>query len=160
MDKHGVVPTEEASVSVNEIMRGYGASYLETHETTAHQRRVMQDLRDCRSGALGGQIKQCDSCGEVHYHNHSCRNRHCPQCGGAARSEWLMHRGEELLPVPYFHVVFTIDHVWNPLLVRNQAVCYDLPYEATEDEITPVTVHSTTHQQVNFRLKTGRFVNE
>lgn len=129
MDEDAVVSAEKANFSVNEIMRRYGASYLETHETTAQQRRVMQDLIDCRTGALGGQIKQCDRCGEIHHHNHSCRNRHCPQCGGAARGEWLMRRGEELLPVPYFHVVFTIDHVWNELLVRNQAVCYDLLYE-------------------------------
>ena len=73
-------------------------------------------------------MEQCDACDEVHYRNHSCRNRHCPQCGGQARSEWLLRRSEELLPVPYFHLVFTIDHQWNPLMLMNQRLCYDLLY--------------------------------
>lgn len=92
------------------------------------QRRVLCDIIDCRSGSLGGHIEQCDSCHEVHYRHHSCRNRHCPQCGGLARSEWLLSRSSELLLVPYYHVVFTLDHVWNPLLRLNQQVCYDLLY--------------------------------
>jgi hypothetical protein len=120
---------EPVSYSVNEIFRVYGSAYAETHRMTAQQRRVMQDIIDCRSGALGGHIEQCDQCGEIHYRNHSCRNRHCPQCGGLSRGEWLFERAAELLPVPYFHVVFTLDHVWNALLRLNQPVCYDLLYE-------------------------------
>ena len=118
----------ENNHSVNEIFRLYGRSYEENHWMTKEQRRVMQEIIDCRSGALGGHIEQCDSCDKIHYRNHSCRNRHCPQCGGVARSEWLLSRSEELLDVPYFHVVFTIDHVWNPLMLVNQQFCYDLLY--------------------------------
>ena len=95
---------------------------------TAQQRRVVQDIIDCRSGALGGHIEQCDRCGEVQYRHHSCRNRHCPQCEGGARAEWLLARGAELLPVPYYHGVFTVDHIWNEVMRWNQPVCYDLLY--------------------------------
>ena len=119
----------EKNHTVNEIFREYGESYETTHRMTKEQRRLMQDMIDCRSGALGGHVEQCDSCRKYHYRNHSCRNRGCPQCGGSARSEWLLSRSEELLNVPYFHVVFTIDHVWNPLMLINQQVCYDLFYE-------------------------------
>ena len=155
---------EEKSHSVNEIFRQYGESYEKTNRMTKEQRRVMQDIVDCRSGALGGHIKQCDSCRKIHYQNHSCRNRNCPQCGGLARSEWLLRRSEELLDVPYFHVVFTIDHVWNPLLLINQQACYDLLYETVNGllkeygqrylggEVGFLTVLHTWGQKLNYHV--------
>jgi hypothetical protein len=118
----------EAGYSVNEIFRQHGAAYAETRRLSAEQRRVIRNLSDCRTLALGGHIEQCDTCEAVHYRYHSCRDRHCPQCGGLARAEWLMSRAEELLPVPYYHAVFTVDHIWNGLLRANQPVCYDLLY--------------------------------
>lgn len=154
----------ENSHSVNEIFRQYGRSYEQTHSVTREQRRVMQDIIDCRSGALGGHIGQCDSCRKVHYRNHSCRNRNCPQCGGLARSEWLLRRSKELLDVPYFHVVFTIDHVWNPLMLINQQVCYDLLYEIVNQllkeygqrylggEVGFLTVLHTWGQKLNYHV--------
>jgi len=118
----------EAGYSVNAIFRQHGAAYAETRRLSAEQRRVIRNLSDCRTLALGGHIEQCDRCEAVHYRYHSCRDRHCPQCGGLARAEWRMSRAEELLPVPYYHAVFTVDHVWNPLMRANQQVCYDLLY--------------------------------
>jgi len=122
------VEASEAGLSVNEILRAYGAEYAEQHGLSAEQRRVIRNLSDCRTMALGGHIEQCEKCAAIHYRYHSCRDRHCPQCGGLARAEWLMSRAEELLPVPYYHAVFTVDHVWNGLLLANQQVCYDLLY--------------------------------
>ncbi|MCB0123549.1 MAG: transposase, partial [Caldilineaceae bacterium] len=129
----GVSEVEAPSVSVNEIFRRYGASYAAQYVMTAEQRRVMQDIIDCRSGALGGHIEQCDACGEVQYRHHSCRNRHCPQCEGNARAEWLVARGEELLPAPYYHGVFTVDHIWNEVMRWNQQLCYDLLYRVVNE---------------------------
>jgi len=154
----------EKSHSVNEIFRQYGESYEASHRMTKAQRRLMQDMIDCRSGALGGHVEQCDSCREIHYRNHSCRNRGCSQCGGSARSEWLLSRSEELLDVPYFHVVFTIDHVWNPLMLANQQACYDLFYEMVNrllkeygqrylgGEVGFLTVLHTWGQKLNYHV--------
>ena len=154
----------EKKHSVNEIFRQYGESYEATHRMTKEQRRVMQDMIDCRSGALGGHVEQCDKCRKVHYRNHSCRNRNCAQCGGSARSEWLLSRSEELLNVPYFHVVFTIDHVWNPLMLVNQQLCYDLLYETVNGllkeygqrylggEVGFLTVLHTWGQKLNYHV--------
>lgn len=122
---HGGGATE---YSVNAIFRQHGAAYAETRRLSAEQRRVIRNLSDCRTMALGGHIEQCDTCEAVHYRYHSCRDRHCPQCGGLARAEWLMSRAEELLAVPYYHAVFTVDHVWNGLLLANQQRCYALLY--------------------------------
>lgn len=129
---HGQGREEQASL--NAIFRRYGEAYAEAHGVTAAQRRVMRNLVDCRSGALGGHIEQCEACGAVHYFHHSCRDRHCPQCQGVASGEWLAVRAGELLPIPYFHTVFTVDHRWNPLLLVNQAVCYELLF-ATASEV-------------------------
>jgi len=154
----------EKKPSVNEIFRQYGRTYEANHKMTKSQRRVMQDMIDCRSGALGGHVEQCNSCSEIHYRNHSCRNRTCPQCGGLARSEWLLSRSEELLDAPYFHVVFTIDHVWNRLMLVNQQVCYDLFYETVNTllkeygqrylggEVGFLTVLHTWGQQLNYHV--------
>lgn len=124
----GVSEVAGTDGSVNEIFGRYGASYAALYGVTGEQRRVLQDITDCHSGALGGHIDQCDSCGEVQYRNHSGRNRHCPQCEGGARAEWLLKRGEELLPAPYYHGVFTVDHIWNEVMRWNQQLCYDLLY--------------------------------
>ncbi len=113
-------------LSVNEIFRQYGEAYAQGHRLTAEQGRVIGNLRDCRTGALGGHIERCDQCGEVQYWYHSCRDRHCPQCQGLASGVWLAVRAAELLAIPYFHTVFTVDHAWNPLLLANAAACYEL----------------------------------
>lgn len=129
---HGRGRAEE--LSVNRIFRQYGEAYAASHRLTIEQRRVMRNLIDCRTVALGGHIDQCDRCGAVHYFAHSCRDRHCPQCQGLASAEWLAARAGELLPIPYFHTVFTVDHTWNPLLLVNQKLCYDLLF-ATANEV-------------------------
>ena len=72
------------------------------------QRKALRDIRDCRTAALGGRVQQCDQCGHRVILYNSCRNRHCPKCQATARARWLAQRETELLPVPYFHVVFTL----------------------------------------------------
>jgi Transposase zinc-binding domain len=99
-----------AALTLGQIVRQYGAGFLERWPQCPHVRQTLQDLALCRTHALGGHVTQCDHCGEVRYHYHSCGNRSCPECGGTKRSAWLAKCQADLLPVPYFHVVFTLPH--------------------------------------------------
>ena len=85
----------------------------------------MRDIVQCRTAALGGHVDECDSCGGLRISYNSCRNRHCPKCGALAKLEWLEKQKAYLLPTHYFHVVFTIDHLFNPLARANQKQVYD-----------------------------------
>jgi hypothetical protein len=86
----------------------------------------MRDIQACRTAALGGHVERCDRCGHEVASYNSCRNRHCPKCQGSARARWLDARAGELLPVPYFHVVFTLPGILAPLALQNPTVVYDL----------------------------------
>ena len=90
------------------IFRAHGGAYRQQHCLTHAQQRVMRAVESCRTAALGGHIEKCDSCGQQRISYNSCRNRHCPKCGSLARARWLHQRQGELLPVEYFHVVFTL----------------------------------------------------
>jgi hypothetical protein len=90
------------------IFRQYGPAYRQTHALPLHQHRLMQAIQNCRTAALGGAVEWCDQCGHTRIVYRSCRNRHCPKCQGTARERWIRQRQAELLPVPYFHVVFTV----------------------------------------------------
>ena len=90
------------------------------------QRKALRDIRDCRSAALGGRVEQCDRCGHRVILYNSCRNRHCPKCQATARARWLAQRETELLPVPYFHVVFTLPAQIGRLALHNQKLIYSI----------------------------------
>ena len=112
-----------------DIFRGYGQAYRETHRLTGAQRKAMWDIEHCRTAALGGQRQWCPECGYERYTYHSCRNRNCPKCQSLATAEWVAARCRELLPVPYFHEVFTLPHEFNALLLysaRNQEALLEL----------------------------------
>jgi hypothetical protein len=98
------------TLEVADVFRRYGAAYRADHAATLsnRQRRVMAAIEACRTPALGGHVEQCDDRGDVRIAYNSCRDRHCPKCQGLARAQWLADRQAELLPVPYFHVVFTM----------------------------------------------------
>ena len=91
-----------------------------------HHWRILNALMACRTPALGGHRYLCQKCGRTHFVPHSCRNRHCPLCQGAAARDWLAKQEAALLPVPYFHLVFTLPHVLNPLIQQNQQALYTL----------------------------------
>jgi Putative transposase/Transposase zinc-binding domain len=93
------------------------------------QLRTMDAVRRCRTASLGGHIDGCSSCGLLHISYNSCRNRHCPKCQGKQREEWIQAREEELLPVPYFHVVFTLPDTLNQLCMHKPAVLYNLLFK-------------------------------
>jgi hypothetical protein len=100
--------------------------------------RVLHAIENCRTAILGGNRSACDRCGHrVHSYN-SCRNRHCPKCQGAARQKWLADRTTELLPIPYFHVVFTLPHLLAPLALQNKRVLYGALFRAESETLLEV----------------------
>nr|WP_295778106.1 IS91 family transposase [Rhodoferax sp.] len=101
--------------SLAEVLRQFGPAYLATHALSTPQAKAWRGIVACRTAALGGQQLSCDTCGHSHWQYHSCRNRHCPQCGMRAKDAWLQGRLAEVLPVPYAHLVFTLPHSLNGL---------------------------------------------
>ena len=97
-------------VELADIVRAHGAAFRAAHRLCTVQHRALRAIERCRTAALGGELRQCDACGERRYVYHSCRNRHCPKCQTRAKERWLAQRRAELLPVPYFHLVFTLPH--------------------------------------------------
>ena len=113
------------------ILRRYLPGFLKHHRITAKQFRVLRAIVSCRTGALGGHMQSCESCGFEQPVYNSCGDRHCPKCQNASRNRWLKKRLEELLPVHHFHVVFTIPHLFNPLVRHNRKLFYDLLFKAS-----------------------------
>jgi Putative transposase/Transposase zinc-binding domain len=104
----------------------------------AVQRRVVNDILACRTAALGGHLEQCDQCGYRQIAYNSCRNRHCPKCQAAARADWMEARAEELLPVAYYHVVFTLPEQLSPLAIQNKRLIYNLLFKAASETLLEI----------------------
>ncbi|NJN33186.1 MAG: IS91 family transposase [Saprospiraceae bacterium] len=119
---------------IGEILRGVN---LDDFSLSGHQKRVLSALRDCRTAALGGHLDACDDCGQLQISYNSCRNRHCPKCQGVEKEEWLLGREQDLLPVTYFHVVFTLPHELNDLCRYAHAgsVLYGLLFESAKQTL-------------------------
>ena len=128
----------DAEPDLGAIVRARSETFLHNRRTTAAQRKALRAIGACRTPALGGQRQQCDRCGYDHIQWHSCRNRACPRCGAAARARWLEARRAELLPVPYFHVVFTVPEVLNVIALHAPRVFYDLLFRAVGGALVDV----------------------
>ena len=124
------IETAKPAYELADIFRLYGDDYRRQYHVSHEQRLVMRDIMQCRTAALGGHVDACDSCGGLRISYNSCRNRHCPKCGALAKMEWLEKQKAHLLPTHYFHVVFTIDHLFNPLARVNQQQVYNLLFAA------------------------------
>ncbi len=120
------VETEKPAYELANVFRLYGDEYRQQYHVSHQQRLVMRDIVQCRTAALGGHVDECDTCGGLRVSYNSCRNRHCPKCGSMAKLVWLEKQKAHLLPTHYFHVVFTIDHAFNPLARVNQGQVYNL----------------------------------
>jgi hypothetical protein len=120
-------------LEVADIIRAASNSFWEKHGSRHawQHRKVLDAIVRCRTAALGGHRDQCIRCGHQAISYNSCRNRHCPKCQGNARSKWLAAREAELLPVPYFHIVFTLPHELSALVLQNKRVLYDLLFRAS-----------------------------
>jgi hypothetical protein len=128
---------ERPKLEVADVFRRYGAVYRQQHARSLSrgQRRVMSAIELCRTAALGGHLEQCDSCGHQRPAYNSCRNRHCPKCQSLARAQWLEDRQAELLPVEYFHVVFTVPEEIATLAYQNRAVVYGILFRTTAETL-------------------------
>ena len=124
-----------ANIEVGDIFRHYGPAYRKRYKLRIAALKVMSALEKCRTSALGGHVDVCDACGVVRNSYNSCRNRHCPKCQGLARERWLIARKQELLPVTYFHVVFTIPSSLNRLALVNKQVVYDILFKAASETL-------------------------
>jgi len=126
-------PAEASSCELADVFRRYGEAYQKTHPLTPVQRKAVWAIMHCRSPVLGGHREWCPACGFERYTYHSCRNRHCPKCQRTATAAWVAARQEELLPVPYFHDVFTLPHEFNAWILyspRNQRALLRLLFDA------------------------------
>jgi len=123
------------SVALADDFRRYGEAYRRANYPPLAHRKVIGAVESCRTALLGGHREWCDDCGFERYAYNSCRNRHCPKCQCLARARWLTARKEELLPVPYFHNVFTLPHELNPLILCNMKPLLDLLFRAAADTL-------------------------
>ena len=121
------------TLEVADIVRAAGNRFWEKHKSHLAwlHRKVLDAIIRCRTAALGGHLDKCVSCGHQAISYNSCRNRNCPKCQGNARAKWLAARSAELLPVPYFHIVFTLPHSLSALILQNKRLLYDLLFRTS-----------------------------
>src|SRR5579859_4523109 len=128
---------EHPKLELADVFRRYGSAYRQQHagSLSRGQRRVMSAIELCRTAALGGHLEQCDACGHQRPAYNSCRNRHCPKCQSLARAQWLEDRQADLLPVPYFHVVFTVPEETAAVALQNKAIVYAILFRAAAETL-------------------------
>src|SRR2546429_2186927 len=132
------------ALEVADIFRRHGEAFRRAHagHLGCVERRVMGAITACRTAVLGGHVEQCDDCGVTRIAYNSCRNRHCPKCQGLARAQWLADPQAELLPVPYFHVVFTLPAPIGEVAFQNKSVVYPILFPTAA--ATPATIEANT----------------
>lgn len=134
------------SLEVADIFQQYGDAYLRHYgdRTPLRHKRAMRAIRICRTAALGGHVDVCADCGTKRVAYNSCRNRHCPKCQFLKTERWIGARTEDLLPVPYYHVVFTLPEQLRPLALRNQKLLYTLLFRAASQSLLELA-HESKH---------------
>ena len=120
---------------LQDIFREFGREFRTANRLPLRHLKAMRAIETCRTAELGGHLDQCEECGHLRISYNSCRNRHCPKCQGAAGEKWLADRMDDLLPVRYFHVVFTLPDMLNPLALRNQREVYGLLFRAASETL-------------------------
>src|SRR6266403_3606735 len=127
-------------LEVADVFRAAGPAWRAAHagHIGLAQLKVMSAIETCRTAALGGHIEGCDQCGHRRIAYNSCRNRHCPKCQAATRAQWLDDRASELLPIEYFHVVFTLPDELGPLTLQNPRVVYGTLLRATAESLLQI----------------------
>jgi hypothetical protein len=124
-------------LEVADIVRAHAQDYVASRggSIPGSHARVLRQIAACRTADLGGHVDRCDSCGHTEISYNSCRNRHCPKCQAAARSQWYEARAADVLPVPYFHVVFTVPKEIAAIAMENKRVVYDILFRAATDAL-------------------------
>jgi ssDNA-binding Zn-finger/Zn-ribbon topoisomerase 1 len=127
---------------VADIVRLYGDSYRQLYPVSPGQQQVLEAIAACRTAQLGGHVEQCPQCGFERYAYHSCRNRHCPKCQSFTTAQWVADRQADLLPVPYFHTVFTLPHALNVLVLGNKRRLLGLLFTAASQTLLQFGRHN------------------
>src|ERR1051325_8460570 len=130
----------QPKLEVADIFRRHGEAWRVANagHVSLAQRRVMTAIEICRTVALGGHVERCEDCAHTRIAYNSCRNRHCPKCQWKAAQAWLESREAELLPVPYFHVVFTLPAAIGAVAYQNKAAVYSLLFTAAAEALTTI----------------------
>jgi hypothetical protein len=128
------------SLEVADIFHRHGAAWRRANagHVSLGQLQVMSAIEGCRTAALGGHVTRCEDCAHTQIAYNSCRNRHCPKCQGAAARDWLAEREADLLPVPYFHLVFTLPAAIADIAYQNKAVIYDALFKASSEALLTI----------------------
>lgn len=126
---------QKPNIEVADIFRDFGD---QLHPRSKDQWKAVNAIKNCRTGVLGGHLLKCGDCGHQKQAYNSCRNRHCPKCQFTARAKWIEKRTEDLLPVKYFHVVFTVPSELRPLMYINKELTYDLLFKASSETLKEV----------------------
>ena len=125
-----IITPENNRLEVADILRKHIGDYQNQYRLWPEHKKIVSDLLKCRTVHLGGHIDRCDNCGTVRIIYHSCRNRHCPKCQHMPRERWLEKRKDEILPLKYFHVVFTLPHELNTIILNNKKVMLNCLFTA------------------------------
>ena len=131
------------TLEVGDVIRSHGEAFLQRYGglLSSTQKKALRDLAACRTASLGGHVMRCVDCGHERIAYNSCRNRHCPKCQALARATWLEHEAKHLLPVPYFHVVFTLPQEVAELASWNAVLVYGLLFESASATLREVSAN-------------------
>ena len=132
---------------VADVFRLYGTQYQDTHPVSYEQKKVMRHIKVCRTAVLGGHTEQCNNCGLERNAYNSCRDRHCPKCQTLVKEQWLNDRRAELLPCGYFHLVFTLPHQLNPIILCNKRITLNILFTAVNKTLTAFAKDPKWHLQ-------------
>ena len=137
----------KSHLEVADIFREYGESFTQKYVSFMSKMKwkVMHAIKICRTAALGGHVDECDKCGHQAVSYNSCRNRHCPKCQTLAKAEWLEARRSELLPVEYYHVVFTIPASLSSIALQNKRVVYNILFQAVSKTLLLIAAASRSY---------------
>ena len=130
-----IITPKKRRLGVDDIFRKHIGDYQNHYPLWSEHRKIVSDLLNCRTAHLGGHIERCNHCGTVRITYHSCRNRHCPRCQHMPRERWLEKRKDEILPVSYFHVVFTLPHELNTIILNNKEVMYNILFKGASQTL-------------------------
>ena len=147
MDKTINSASGAKSPEMADIFCKYGKEYIESHSMPLEHYKIMNAIVVCRTAALGGHVEICDSCGKRQNSYNSCRNRHCPKCQALTKARWLEARQAELLPVPYFHNVFTLPHDLNLIILCNKRIMLDILFKAVSATLKEFAQNPTRYKE-------------
>lgn len=127
-------------LELQHVFSRFADSFLDSYPVHLEGMKAIQAISECRTAALGGHVDVCDSCDNVKVSYNSCRNRNCPKCGNLKKEQWIVDRTSELLPVPYFHTVFTLPHQLNPLFLANPTMMFSLLFKAASETLSKLAL--------------------